>query len=349
MNENLFDLKLYDFELPKELIAHYPPEKRRYSKLLVYNRTKDEYKHLRFSQIVDILDDNYCIIFNNTKVEMRKIVCFKPTGGKLSILITSYKNNFIKCLPYKNFKNIKTLILPNQKVLKVISHDEITGEWILEGDISEKEISEIIHKYGIAPLPPYIKRSDNEEENKIDKERYQTIFAKVPGSIAAPTAGFHFDEDLIQELQQKGIKILYITLNIGLSTFKPIKTQDIRNHKLFPEKAVVDSVTAEAINRAKKEGKKILCVGTTTVRTLEFLVNKFGEIIPYDGEVDIYIYPGYKFLITDALITNFHLPKSTNLLLVAALIGREKLLELYKIAIENKYHFYSYGDAMLII
>lgn len=349
MNENLFDLELYNFKLPKELIAQHPPAKRSDSKLLVYNRFKDEYKHLKFSQIVDILDENYCIVFNNTKVEMRKIICLKPTGGKIPVLITSYEDNFIKCLPYKGLKKLQILILPNNRVVKVVNRDETTSEWILEGSINKKEISEIIQKYGLAPLPPYIKRIDKEEENKIDKERYQTIFAKVSGSIAAPTAGFHFDENLIQKLQQKGIKILYITLNIGLSTFKPIKTQDIRNHKLFPEKAVVDSVTAEAINRAKKEGRKILCVGTTTVRTLEFLVSKFGEIIPYEGEVDTYIYPGYKFSITDALITNFHLPKSTNLLLVAALIGREKLFELYKIAIENKYNFYSYGDAMLII
>ncbi len=349
MNKDPFDSQLYDFYLPKELIAQLPPQKRSSSRLFVYYKNSDKYEHLYFSQIIDLLDENYCIVFNNTKVEPRKIICFKPTGGKIPILITSYKDNLIRCLPYKTLGKTRKLILPQQKILEVTGYDETTGEWILEGEIRKEEVSEIINKYGLTPLPPYIKRNNHEKLEPIDKERYQTIYAKVPSSIAAPTAGFHFDEEIIAKLQQKGIKILYITLNIGISTFKPIKSQDIREHKIFPEKAIVDKTTAETLNELKSKGKKILCVGTTSVRTLEFLMYRFGKIVPYEGDVDIYIYPGYKFLITDSMVTNFHLPKSTNLLLVAAFVGTEKLLGLYKIAIENKYRFYSYGDAMLIL
>lgn len=346
---NLYDLESYNFFLPKELIAQTPPQKRSDCRLLVYFTKENIVKHLKFSDILNLLDHNWCIILNNTKVEQRKIECKKITGGIFPILITYYADNFIKFIPYKRVGSVKKLVLPNGKIATVGNKDPETSEWELKGDFSSSEIEEIINKYGLAPLPPYIKRKPQDPLYKVDAEKYQTVFAKVPSSLAAPTAGFHFDEEILKALEEKGVKIVYITLNIGLSTFKPVKVKDIRNHKMFPEELIIDKSTAEVINEYVKNNKKILCVGTTVVRSVEFLATKFGEIREYKGLVDIYIYPGYKFKITKHLLTNFHLPKSTNLLLVAALIGKDKLLELYNLAIEKKYKFYSYGDAMLII
>jgi S-adenosylmethionine:tRNA ribosyltransferase-isomerase len=343
-----YSLELYNFDLPKELIAQLPSQKRSESRLFYYNRNEDKIYHLKFKDIVDILDDQFCIVFNNTKVENRKIGCRKTTGGIVNVLITDYNNCLIKFLPYKRV-NFKKLILPNNVEIEIIDKDFTTGEFIAKGKFSKQEIKDIIKNYGLPPLPPYIKRKKEDERTKIDFERYQTIYAQKNGSVAAPTAGFHFDEEIIKKLIEKKVEVLYITLHIGISTFKPIKTKDVRQHKLFAEYAVVSSDVAEKINKLIKENKKIIAVGTTSVRTLEFLATKYGKIVPYEGNVDIYIYPGYNFKIVSGIITNFHLPKSTNLLLVSAFIGREKLLELYKIAIENKYRFYSYGDAMLIL
>lgn len=347
--DDLYNLENYNFFLPKELIAQLPSEKRSDSRLLVYYKKDDSVKHLKFSDIVDIFDDNWCIILNNTKVEPRKIECKKITGGITPILITHYEDNLIKFIPYKKVNLNQKLILPNGKVVTIVRKNTETLEWELEGDFSSYEVKEIIDSKGLAPLPPYIKRKPSDPLYKIDAEKYQTVFAKVPSSLAAPTAGFHFDEQILKALEDKGVKIVYITLNIGLSTFKPVKVKDVRNHKMFPEELIIDKSTADIINTYIKNNKEILCVGTTVIRSVEFLATKFGEIREYKGPVDLYIYPGYEFKIAKHIITNFHLPKSTNLLLVAALIGRDKLLELYNIAIEKKYKFYSYGDAMLII
>jgi len=343
-----YNLDLYNFDLPRELIAQLPSQKRSESRLFYYNRKDDKIYHLKFKDIVDILDDQFCIVLNNTKVDNRKIECRKTTGGIVNILITDYNNCLIKFLPYKRV-NFKKLILPNNVEVEIIDKDFTTGEFIAKGKFSKQDIKDMIKNYGLPPLPPYIKRKKDDERVKIDFERYQTIYAQKNGSVAAPTAGLHFDKEILQKLVEKKVEVLYITLHVGLSTFKPIKTKDIREHKLLPEYAVVSSDVAEKINKLIKENKKIIAVGTTSVRTLEFLATKYGKIVPYEGNVDIYIYPGYNFKIVSGIITNFHLPKSTNLLLVSAFIGREKLLELYKIAVENKYRFYSYGDAMLIL
>jgi len=347
MNEEYL-LDLYNFELPKQLIAQLPSQKRPESRLFYYERKTDKIYHLKFKDIINIFDEQFCIVLNNTKVENRKIECRKPTGGSVYILVTEYKDGVIKFIPYKKF-NSKKLVLPNNIEIEIVDKKFETNEFVAKGNFYNQDIKEIINNFGLPPLPPYIKRKKDDERTKIDFERYQTIYAQKNGSIAAPTAGFHFDKDIIQKLIEKKVEVLYITLHIGITTFKPIKTKDIREHKLMPEYAEVSSDVAEKINKVLKENKKIVAVGTTTVRTLEFLYTKYNKIIPYNGNVDIYIYPGYNFKIVSGIITNFHLPKSTNLLLVSAFVGREKLLELYKIAIENKYRFYSYGDAMLIL
>jgi len=343
-----YNLDLYNFDLPKELIAQLPSQKRSESRLFYYDRKIDKISHLRFRDILDILDENYCIVLNNTKVDNRKIECRKTTGGIVNILITDYNNCLIKFLPYKRV-NFKKLILPNNVEVEIIDKDFTTGEFIAKGKFSKQDIKDMIKNYGLPPLPPYIKRKKEDERIKIDFERYQTVYAQKNGSVAAPTAGFHFDEEIIRKLIEKNVKVLYITLHVGISTFKPVKTKDITKHKIFPEFAEVSKETAEGIVKSKKENKKIIAVGTTVVRTLEFLFSKFGEIKPYSGEIDLYIYPGYDFKVVSGIITNFHLPKSSNLILISAFVGREKLLELYKIAIENKYRFYSYGEAMLIL
>ncbi|MCX7956876.1 MAG: tRNA preQ1(34) S-adenosylmethionine ribosyltransferase-isomerase QueA [Endomicrobia bacterium] len=348
-NKN-FLISSYDFVLPKELIAQSPAEKRELSRLFFYNRATNEIKHLIFSDIVDIIDESYCIVLNDTKVENRKIECKKPTGGVLFILITEFKDNQLKALCYKKLnRNINKLILPNGVEIKVIGKDETTSEFIFETTLKAFELKELINLYGLPPLPPYIKRKLSDPLYELDKIRYQTVFAKNPASLAAPTAGFHFTKDILDKLTKKGIKILYITLNVGLSTFKPIKSKDLRQHKLIPENVFVSKNTAELLSFHLSKGGKVLCVGTTTVRTLEFLASKFGKVVSYSGPADIYIYPGYNFKIANGLITNFHLPRSSNLVLVSSFINREKILELYKIAVENRYRFYSYGDAMLIL
>ncbi|MCS7151776.1 MAG: tRNA preQ1(34) S-adenosylmethionine ribosyltransferase-isomerase QueA [Endomicrobia bacterium] len=343
------DTSLYDFYLPKHLIAQLPSEKRAESRLLVYEYKKDKVKHLLFKDIVGLLDKRWCVVFNDTRVEKRKLYFKKPTDGVVPVLITYYDDGIIKCLPSKRLKIGQELKFGSSIECVVKDKNTETGEVFLEGKFTGKEISLIIDKYGLAPLPPYIKRTYNDSRNIIDLKRYQTIYAKKGCSLAAPTAGFHFDENIIKTLKENGVEIFYITLDIGFATFKPIKTNKITEHKLLPEHATVSKEVAEGLNKAINQGKKILCVGTTVIRTLEYLATKFGSVIPYDGPVDIYIYPGYKFKVTNAIVTNFHLPKSTNLVLIAAFVGREKLLELYNIAIENNYRFYSYGDAMLII
>lgn len=343
------DIELYNFNLPKHLIAQLPSQKRSESRLLFYNREKNKVSHLIFKDILKILDENWVIVLNDTKVEPRKVYCTKPSGASVPILITHYEDKKLKFLPYKRIKLGQNLILDGIFNCVVTQKDFDTGEFMLEGDFSKCDIEKIINNSGLPPLPPYIKRKKEDEKHKVDFERYQTVFAKHGSSLAAPTAGFHFDKDLLDALVRKGIEILYITLNVGLSTFKPIRTKNLLQHRIFPEEVEVKKEVAERLNNSLNKNKKILCVGTTVVRTLEFIATKFGGAFPYKGEVDLFIYPGYKFKITSGIITNFHLPKSTNLLLVAAFIGREKLLELYEIAIKENYKFFSYGDAMLII
>lgn len=343
------DTSLYNFKLPKNLIAQIPQKHRSEARLLFYDRKKDKISHLVFKDLVEILDNSWCVVLNDTKVEKRKVYLKKPTGGMVALLITDFDDGIIKCLPYKRLKMGQVLCLPSGEECVVTHRDNETYELVLNGNFTKQQIQVMLEQQGVAPLPPYIKRKYKDPKDKIDLQYYQTVFARNGVSLAAPTAGLHFTENIITELVNKGIKVFYITLNIGLSTFKPIKTDKITEHKLLPEYTVVPENVAVELQQHLQQSGKILCVGTTVVRTLEFLATKFGKITPYNGPVDIYIYPGYKFKVVSGMITNFHLPKSTNLVLVAAFVGRKKLLEIYDIAIQNNYKFYSYGDAMLII
>lgn len=351
MNDIDLQLESYNYFLPKELIAQEPAKERSESRLLVYLRDKDKILDLKFSNIVELLNNEYILVLNNSKVQKRKIFGKKVSGAEMSIIITSYDNHLMKVIfsPFKRIKLGQKIILPTENQVEVVSQDTNTGEFILKGNFSESDIEKMLEKWGMLPLPPYIKRAKNDSRNKNDLERYQTVYASDGKSLAAPTAGLHFTQEVLSKLMEKGIKIVYVKLDVGIGTFKSVNVKNISQYKMLPEWACVSDETSKEISLALENGKKVLCVGTTTVRTLEFLMTKFGKVVSYEGFVDNFIYPPYNFRVVSGLITNFHLPKSTNLALVSSFVGREKLLQLYNYAVEEKYRFYSYGDAMLIL
>jgi len=332
-----------DYELPEELIAYYPLKERDKCKLLVYNRFLDKIEHRIFYEIIDYLNPEDVLVFNNTKVfNARLFGLKKETGAKLEILLLKKIDNNIWEALIKPAKRVKfdTEIIIDKIVAKVIN---IYGDGRFLISFNRVLDYKDINKIGNVPIPPYIKREVN---NKIDKKFYQTVYAEKPGSVAAPTAGFHFTNKLIRKIKNKGVKIAFLTLHLSFGSFEPIKSEEIEKHKMLPEYLTIDKKNVDIINNRKG---RLIAVGTSTTRALEFLANKNGKIEEFSGEVNNFIYPGYKFKIVQGIITNFHLPKTSLILLVSALVGLEKLKELYKIAIENKYRFYTYGDAMLIL
>jgi len=332
-----------DYELPEELIAYYPLKERDKCKLLVYNRFLDKIEHRIFYEIIDYLNPEDVLVFNNTKVfNARLFGLKKETGAKLEILLLKKIDNNIWEALIKPAKRVKfdTEIIIDKIVAKVIN---IYGDGRFLISFNRVLDYKNINKIGNVPIPPYIKREVN---NKIDKKFYQTVYAEKPGSVAAPTAGFHFTNKLIRKIKNKGVKIAFLTLHLSFGSFEPIKSEEIEKHKILPEYLTIDKKNVDIINNRKG---RLIAVGTSTTRALEFLANKNGKIEEFSGEVNNFIYPGYKFKIVQGIITNFHLPKTSLILLVSAFVGLEKLKELYKIAIENKYRFYTYGDAMLIL
>jgi len=332
-----------DYELPEELIAYYPLKERDKCKLLVYNRFLDKIEHRIFYEIIDYLNPEDVLVFNNTKVfNARLFGLKKETGAKLEILLLKKIDNNIWEALIKPAKRVKfdTEIIIDKIVAKVIN---IYGDGRFLISFNRLLDYKDINKIGNLPIPPYIKREVN---NKIDKKFYQTVYAEKPGSVAAPTAGFHFTNKLIRKIKNKGVKIAFLTLHLSFGSFEPIKSEEIEKHKILPEYLTIDKKNVDIINNRKG---RLIAVGTSTTRALEFLANKNGKIEEFSGEVNNFIYPGYKFKIVQGIITNFHLPKTSLILLVSAFVGLEKLKELYKIAIENKYRFYTYGDAMLIL
>ncbi len=339
-------LEDFDYPLPEDLIALYPSEKREKSRMMVLNREKKTIEHRHFEEIVDILDENFVLVLNDTKVIPARIYGRKPTGAKIEVLLTKkIEEDIWECIarPAKRLKKGSEIIFPSDlkgEVLEILED----GKRIISFSPSGK-LKEVLQAIGQIPLPPYIKR----KPEKRDYERYQTVFAQREGSVAAPTAGLHFTNDIIQRLKNKGVEICYITLHIGLGTFKPVKTKDIKKHKMEEEYFEIPEETAEIINKAKEKNKKILACGTTVTRALESAACKKNEIKATSGWTSLFIYPGYQFKIVDSLLTNFHLPKSTLLMLVCAFAGREFIMRAYNEAIKKKYRFYSYGDCMLIL
>ena len=335
----------FDFELPESLIAQHPLEKRDNSKLMILDRITGEIEHKNFYDIINYLDENDVLVLNDTKVIPARLIGTKiDTNASIEVLLLKeLEKDRWECLvkPAKRVK-IGTIINFGDGLLKAECTN--TGE---EGIREFKFIYtgifyEILDKLGNMPLPPYIKE-------KLDSnDRYQTVYARNLGSAAAPTAGLHFTKELLTKLEKKNITICYITLHVGLGTFRPVKVEDVTKHKMHSEYYSMDKKTANILNKAKKEGKNIIAVGTTTTRTLETIINKYNEFKQCSGNTDIFIYPGYKFKAIDSLITNFHLPKSTLIMLVSAFSSKDNILNAYKEAVKNNYRFFSFGDSMFI-
>ncbi len=367
----------YDYSLPEELIAQMPADKRENSKMMVLNRKDRTISHKHFYDIVDLLNSNTLLVMNNTKVLPARLIGHKDTGAKIEVFLLKQYSPSPELLNSqcslsnstlspngrgKQQENWEVLIKPSKRVkpdtiikisdelsVRAVKRLEENGEWLVELIFEGDNLLDVLHRNGQIPLPPYIERKiPNEDLRKLDFERYQTVYAKDEGSVAAPTAGLHFTKEILQKLENKGIELAYVTLNVGLGTFRPVQCENVENHKMHSETFEISEKASEQINRAKAEGKKIVAVGTTTVRTLETAYQKYGCIKPCHDHSELFIYPPYEFKVIDNLITNFHLPKSTLLMLVSALAGKDFIFEAYKEAIENNYRFFSYGDCMYI-
>lgn len=350
-------LSEYDYNLPEELIAQMPADKRDNSRMMVLNRKDRTISHKHFYDIVDLIDKDTLLVMNNTKVLPARLIGHKDTGAKIEVFLlkqANFQNQENNCWdvlikPSKRIKPDTIIKISEELSVRAIKRLEEKGEWLVELIFEGDNVLAILHRNGNIPLPPYIERKlPDEDLKKLDFERYQTVYAKDEGSVAAPTAGLHFTQAILQKLQEKGVELAYVTLNVGLGTFRPVQCENVLEHKMHSETFEISEKAAEQINRAKREGKKIIAVGTTTVRTLETAFQKFGCIKPCHDHSELFIYPPYEFKVIDNLITNFHLPKSTLLMLVSALAGKDFIFEAYKEAIENKYRFFSYGDCMLI-
>lgn len=334
----------FDYNLPEELIAQTPVYPRDHSRLLVYNRENDKVFHKHFYDLVDFLKEGDLLIRNNTKVLPARMFGYTLNGGKVEVLLLKRFNLTeweVLVKPGKKCKIGTVLTISSELKLEVIGIIEEAGSRRVKF-IYDGVFEDIISRVGEMPLPPYI------TEKLKDQSRYQTVYAKTDGSAAAPTAGLHFTEELLEKLQNKGVEIADVLLHVGLGTFRPVKTDNILEHHMHSEYYEISEETAEKINKAKKEGRRIIAVGTTSVRTLESVADENGFVKAQKGNTEIFIYPPYKFKCVDALITNFHLPKSTLVMLVASLTGREKILELYNLAVSERYRFFSFGDAMFI-
>lgn len=333
----------FSYDLPSELIAQHPAQKRDQSRLMLLNKKTGEINHKKFYNIIDYLNNGDVLVLNDTRVMPARIFGYRPEKDEsIEILLLNHKGD-----------TWETLAKPGKKLkigTEIIFSDELKAEVI---DISEDGsrflkfiysgiFEEILDRLGEMPLPPYI------QEKLEDKERYQTVYSKEIGSAAAPTAGLHFTKELLKKIEEKGIEICFITLHVGLGTFRPVKVEDVTKHKMHSEFYIIRDDVAQKINKAKDEGRRIVAVGTTSIRTLESAADDKGYVKAKSGWTDIFIYPPYKFKCVDALITNFHLPESTLIMLVSSLSTREIILNAYNVAVKEKYRFFSFGDAMFI-
>ncbi len=342
------ELKKSDFyfDLPQELIAQDPLEDRSASRLLVLNRKTGAVEHHTFKEIMNYVRSGDCLVLNNTKVIPARLMGVKEdTGAAIEVLLLKRRDNDVW----------ETLVKPGKKArpgAKIVFGDGCLRAEVL--DVVEEGnrlirfdyegiFEEVLDRLGEMPLPPYI------THRLQDKNRYQTVYAKYEGSAAAPTAGLHFTEELLAQIEEMGVNIAYVTLHVGLGTFRPVKADNILEHHMHSEHYEVTPETAELINRTKESGGRVICVGTTSCRTVESAADESGRVQPGCGDTEIFIYPGYRFKVLDCLITNFHLPESTLVMLVSALAGRENVLAAYREAVEERYRFFSFGDAMLVI
>lgn len=336
----------YYYDLPQELIAQTPIEPRDHSRLLCYNRKTGKIKHKHFYDIIDFLNPGDVLVVNNTKVLPARLFGFKETGAKIEILLQKridLKNWEVIARPQKRLK-VGTEIIFNKNIKCIVTEMGDYGSCKVKFDYdNSKTFEEHLMEIGTMPLPPYIKTKLK------NQNRYQTVYAKIEGSSAAPTAGLHFTPELLEKIKAKGVEYLEVLLHVGLGTFRPVTEDNIKDHEMHSEYFELSPTVAEKINKAKEEGRRIIAVGTTSIRVLESAVDENGKLQPQKRETKIFIYPPYKFKIVDALITNFHLPESTLIMLISAFIGDiDKTLNLYKLAVNEKYRFFSFGDAMFL-
>jgi len=340
------DVKEFYYELPEELIAQEPLPERDKSRLMVVHRDTRSFEHRIFENVVDYLEEGDCLVLNDTKViPARLLGTRKDTGGKIEFVLLKRigKDRWeILVKPGRRAKIGSEFTFGDGRLqAKVLDYTDAGGrivEFYYEGVFEQ-----ILDELGKMPVPPYIKKELE------DKDRYQTVYARKPGSAAAPTAGFHFTERLLKKIEQKGVKVCYITLHVGLGTFRPVKEEKVEEHKMHQEYFEINEETARIINETKQQGKRVIAVGTTSTRTLETVADENGLVKSLSGWTDLFIYPGYRFKVVDGLITNFHLPESTLLMLVCAFADKELIMSAYKEAIRERYRFYSFGDAMLIV
>lgn len=339
------NVKDFDFHLPEELIAQHPLAKRDESRLMVVDREAGSLEHKKFKDIIDYLEAGDCLVLNNTRVLPARLIGEKEgSGGRMELLLLKRINNnqwetLVK--PGKRAQVGARFVFGNgdlkAKVIDILEEGSRLIEFEYEGIFEE-----VLDRLGQMPLPPYIK------EKLEDKERYQTVYSKEVGSAAAPTAGLHFTEELLDKIRGKGVNIAFVTLHVGLGTFRPVKVENIEEHNMHSEFYVMTKETADLINSTKKSGKRVIAVGTTSNRTLETIADESGTVREQSGWTDIFIYPGYKFKVVDSLITNFHLPESTLIMLVSAFANRDLIMKAYNEAVREKYRFFSFGDAMFL-
>ena len=335
----------FDFYLPEELIAQHPLEKRDESRLMVLDKKTGKIEHKRFYDIIDYLNKGDTLVLNNTRVMPARLIGEKEnTGGKIEfLLLKRVEGDKWECLakPGKSAREGRRFTFGNgilkAQVIEVLENGNRIVEFYYDGIFEQ-----VLDSLGEMPLPPYI------HEKLEDKERYQTVYSKEKGSAAAPTAGLHFTKELLKKIEDKGVNIVYLTLHVVLGTFRPVKVENIENHNMHSEFYMLSKESAEVINETKKRGNRVISVGTTSTRTLETIGDENGIVKEQSGWTNIFIYPGYKFKVVDNLITNFHLPESTLIMLVSTLAGKENVMNAYNIAVKEKYRFFSFGDAMFI-
>ena len=334
----------FNFELPEELIAQTPLERRDSSRLLTLDKNTGAVGHHHFYDLPDFLRPGDCLVLNDSRVLPARLIGHRPTGGTCEVLLLVDRGEGCwECLvrPGKKLRTGAQIIFGQGQLTATIERELEDGKRLVQFHY-QGIFLEILEELGKMPLPPYIKA---ELENQ---ERYQTVYSKVVGSAAAPTAGLHFTPELLDNIQEMGVKVCYVTLHVGLGTFRPVKAEDIRDHEMHSEFCMISQETADIINETKRNGGRVICVGTTSCRTIESFAAEDGTMTQRSGWTNIFIYPGYRFKVLDALVTNFHLPQSTLIMLVSALAGREHVLNAYLEAVKEKYRFFSFGDAMFI-
>ena len=340
-------MKTHDFwyELPDELIAQTPLEKRDTSRLLVMDRNTGEVKHQHFYDIIDYLNPGDCLVMNDSRVLPARLLGHRPSGGAVELLLLrDLGDKSWECLakPGRKLQAGQEIIFGNGELTATVTSVQDDGNRIVQFHY-EGIFLEVLEQLGKMPLPPYIKAELQ------DQERYQTVYSKNVGSAAAPTAGLHFTNELLEKIREKGVKTAFVTLHVGLGTFRPVKAEEITEHHMHSELCMIGADTAQILNETRQDGGRIICVGTTSCRSLESLVNEDGSFEEQSKWTEIFIYPGYTFKAMDGLITNFHLPESTLVMLVSAFAGRDHVLAAYKEAVEERYRFFSFGDAMTIL